>query len=368
MRAIGRFVAVVLLQMGGPESVDHLEPFLESLFSDRDIIQLPAVLRPFQGFIARRIAKRRAPKMAVRYREIGGGSPLNRITQAQADGLALELGVRGNRRPVLVANRYTAPRPAVVLGALEAMGSPDVTLLTLYPHWSKATTASSERDFLAEAERRSYAGAIDSIDRWGEHPSYISLLAGQIRRQVAALATEHGLAPDDIHVLFTAHGLPQRYVDAGDPYPTEVSATASKAASAAGLRQDGWSQSYQSAVGPVEWLRPYSDEHVRELAAKGVRGIVFVPLGFVSDHIETLYDVDILLIGIARELGVPSTRLPSFNADPWFAATLADVLRDVPRRMLRPRGPPADPAPQAMRGGLSVNADSLTLNTVGDAR
>lgn len=320
--------AVVLLQMGGPESVADLEPFLFGLFADPDIIQWPRPMRPFQGRLAHAIARRRAPKMAIRYNEIGGGSPLNRITEAQRRLLEAELLRRGRRARVFVANRYTAPRPDDAIRAIAAMRIRDITLLTLYPHWSRATTGSSEKDFLQAAHAGGFDGGIEAVRGWGRHRSYVSLLASQITEERSALAKSSGVPAEEVHVLFSAHGIPQRYADAGDPYRFHVEATARDVASRLGIPANRTSVSFQSAIGPVEWLRPYSDEHVRALASSGTRALLVVPLGFVSDHIETLYDIDRYLRTISQERGLPFARTPAFNESLAFSHALADILEE----------------------------------------
>lgn len=317
-------MAVVLLQMGGPASTAEIRPFLENLFADPDIIQWPRPLGAFQNSLARLIAKRRAPRMAPRYQAIGGGSPILRLTRAQAENLARELAARGRAESVHVAMRYTEPRAGPLAQRLR--DEAEVTLLTLYPHWSRATTGSSVADFAAAWKEAGGRGRLQAVRSWGEHPSYVDLVAQQAEEAVQRLRKESG---GPVHLVFSAHGLPQRYVDRGDPYPQEVAATARLVAARAGA--DSWTLTYQSAIGPVEWLRPYTDEHLATLPERGVKAVCCVPLGFVSDHIETLYDIDITFASVAKNLGLAWTRTSSFNEDPAFGRVLADVVRDSPK-------------------------------------
>lgn len=319
-----RAMAVVLLQMGGPRTLDDLRPFLEELFSDPDIIQWPRLLRPFQRPLARAIAKRRAPRMMPRYAAIGGGSPILAHTREQARLLSAALTARGRPELVELAMRYTEPRATSAVSRLAA--EPEITLLPLYPHWSRATTGSSVADLVSAAREAGYAGSLHLIRSWGEHPAYVDLLAQQAEDAVARLRKD---TSGPVHLLFSAHGLPRRYVERGDPYPREVEATARRVGARVGA--EAWSLAYQSAVGPVEWLRPYTNERLLAIARDGARAVCCVPLGFVSDHIETLYDIDVSFAALARENGMAWARTPSFNGSAAFAGVLADVLGDTPR-------------------------------------
>lgn len=318
---------VVLLQMGGPESLDGLEPFLANVFSDPEIIQLPRWLTPFQPRLARFVARRRAPRMRPKYAGMGGGSPLRRETEAQARALARELAERGRPARVHVAMRYAAPPASEAVAALA--GRERVTLLPLYPHWTRATTGTSVSDFASAARAAGWRGRIELVRSFPTLPSYLRLLEEQIGE---ALKSVDSPSTPSVHLVMSAHGLPKSYVARGDPYAREVEATASRVGAAA-LRMGyaSWRLGYQSKVGPVEWLRPYTDDVLREAKEAGASAIVAVPLGFVSDHVETLYDLDVLYRGQAEALGMRFHRVPAFNDDPRFAAVLADALESLPR-------------------------------------
>lgn len=318
---------VILLQMGGPETLDELEPFLASVFADPDLIQLPRWLSRFQPRLARFVARRRAPRMRPKYEGMGGGSPLRRETEAQARALERELSRRGRPARVHVAMRYAAPRASTAVAALD--GRKRATLLPLYPHWTRATTGTSVSDFVAAARAAGWRGSLDLVRSFPELPSYLRLLEEQVAEARKADAVRDAGAA---HLVFSAHGLPKSYVARGDPYAREVEATAARVGAAA-LRMgySAWRLGYQSKVGPVEWLRPYTDDVLREAKAAGADAIVAVPLGFVSDHVETLYDLDVLYRGQADALGLRYHRVPAFNDDPRFAAVLADALESLPR-------------------------------------
>ncbi len=219
--------------------------------------------------------------------------------------------------------RYSEPSAAAAVDRLRALGARRVTLPPLYPHWSGATTGSSVADFVRTAERAALDAEVRMVRAWGDDAGYVALLVEQVMAAQAALRRQWA---GPIHLLFSAHGLPVRYITAGDPYPGQVEETARAVAQrVAGFA--GWRLSYQSRLGPVKWLQPSTDVALRGLAGAGAKALVVVPLGFVSDHIETLYDLDVLYRDEARALGIEwYERVPSFNASPSFARVLADIV------------------------------------------
>lgn len=308
--------SVVLLQMGGPATLDEIEPFLRSLFSDKDIIRLPRPMRPFQGALARLVARRRAPKVRPRYEAMGNGSPLQRITAEQAAGLEKRLGA-----PVHVAMRYTKPWAHEAVAKLQRAGARRVLLLPLFPHYSVSTTESSLHDFARAAQAAKLDADVRFIRSWGAHPGYLDLLA---RTCEETLRSADGPA----HLVFSAHGVPERYVREGDPYQREVEETARLMRERLAGRFASVQQGYQSGLGPVKWIGPDTQSLVEGHAASGAKTLVLSPLGFVSDHIETMYDMDTLFAGVARERGIGTfLRVPSFNDRPEFADLLADLAR-----------------------------------------
>ena len=316
---------IVLLQMGGPRTLDDLPQFYQRLFCDPDLIQLPSDLRHLQPAMASLLARVRTAAMRKRYRQIGGGSPLSEHTSALARELERELERRGEPSRVHVAMRYSEPLAVTVVADLTRRGVDEVVLCPLYPHWSNSTSGSSIADFNRALEAAQFRGGVRVVDAWGDAPGYIQLLASQVESARLALQTEW---EGPIYLLFSAHGLPVRYVRNGDPYPVQVQRTAATVAEQVrGFA--GWRLSFQSRMGPVRWLQPSTDQALKQLAADHAEAIVVVPLGFVSDHIETLYDLDVLYRGKAAALGFKHyRRLPSFNADPAFAAVIADIIRD----------------------------------------
>ncbi len=317
--------ALVLLQMGGPSMLRDLPDFYERLFNDPDLIQLPEIARRIRPFLARLLARSRARAMRSRYELIGGGSPLLRHTAGLAFVLERELAARGAAAGVKVALRYTEPLAGQVVADLRSEGVRDVVLLPLYPHWSRATSGSSVSDFQRAARSGGLDAQVRLVRSWGTAPAYLDLLAHYVRRAYFDLRRDWD---GPVHVLMSAHGLPRSYVRHGDPYRDEVEATA-RGLAAQLPDVAGWRLSYQSRMGPMRWLEPSTDEALRRLADEGARAILAVPLGFVSDHIETLYDLDVLYQGRATALGLEHyRRVAAFNSDPAFARVLIQILAE----------------------------------------
>lgn len=316
--------AVVLLQMGGPATLDEIQPFLECLFSDKDIIRLPRWMQPFQPALARYVARKRAPKVRPRYEAMGQGSPLQRITDEQARGLQGVLGV-----PVHVAMRYTKPWARDVVVRLKAEGARRVLLLPLFPHWSLSTTSSSFKDFARAARDGGLDAELLHVRDWGTHPAYVELAA---RLCEDALADLRARTSEPVHLVFSAHGVPVRYVKEGDTYQREVEATAALLQKRLSGPFASVRHGYQSAVGPVKWIGPDTQEVLQGLVDGGAKAVVVSPLGFVSDHIETMYDMDTLYRGFAEERSLLYARADSFNGRKEFSEALAQVARGPAER------------------------------------
>jgi len=307
-------VGVVLLNLGGPGSLDEVEPFLRNLFSDRKIIRLGP--RFMQKFIARMIARKRAPVSRESYRLIGGGSPLARITIEQGDALERELAPRGDFR-VTMAMRYWRPTAREALQQMADAGIRRIIALSLYPHYSVATTGSSLDDLRAEARFRPGRFDIVPIDSWPEQSDYVECLAQFIRDGLARFDGE------DVCLLYSAHSLPVKFIEDGDPYLEELEKTLRAIEVLTGVPGV---LCFQSRSGPVEWLEPSTPDMLRESAERGCRNVLMVPISFVSDHVETLYEIDILYRDQARELGMRLERTESLNANPKFIKGLANLV------------------------------------------
>jgi ferrochelatase len=321
---MGERYGVLLFNLGGPGTLDEVEPFLVNLFSDRDIIELPlgAVLQPA---FARLVAKVRGPSVRRNYASIGGGSPQLRLTLAQARALSKRLSRGNGRVPVAVAMRYWRPGTAEALQELAASGVGRIVTLTLYPHYSRATTGSSERELARVLARPEWRGRfrVSGVDRFPEAPAYVDALAATVRESLDGFPAP---TRDGVVLLFSAHGLPQRFVDAGDPYVAETRATVRGVLQRLGVK-NRHALAYQSRTGPVRWIGPGTDEVLRELGREGARAVLVVPVSFVSDHIETLYELDRLFAEEARRAGITDyRRSPALNARPEFIEALAGLV------------------------------------------
>ncbi len=307
-------IAVVLLNMGGPEKLSDVEPFLFNLFSDRMIIRLgPAFM---QKTIARFISKRRAPKSALTYAKIGGGSPLGKITGEQAQALEKELNGKGGFK-VVVAMRYWKPRARETLAALHNEGIEKIIGLPLYPHYSIATTGSSVADLIEAGQSFSPSFTVETVESWPQQPQYIRALAATIKKGAELFGGEK------IQVVYSAHSLPVKFIQEGDPYVDHLKQTIEAVEAVTGMPGK---LCYQSRSGPVEWLSPSPPEMLAELAKAGCKNILMVPISFVSDHVETLYEIDMLYRDMAGDLGMRLERSPSLNLEPEFIKALQDLV------------------------------------------
>lgn len=337
-------VGVVLLNMGGPENLDAVEPFLVNVFSDRAIIELPFG-RAVQPLFARAIAKARGASVRRNYEAIGGGSPQLALTRAQARALEERLN-KGDSHlfpmertekgdwplyRVFTAFRYTRPSADDVLDAMAACGIHHVVTVPLYPHYSRATTGSSQADFdraMSDLRWRAHGFEVTHVHSYPDDPLYLDAFADQVRRACESMSPA---GQREGVILFSAHGLPQKFVDAGDPYVKHIEAT--RRGLLARLRLPNRQVlAYQSRTGPVRWIGPGTEETIVELATTGVKHLLVVPLSFVSEHIETLYEIDQLFGEVARKAGVVEYCRPAaLNTHPLFIDSLAGQVERVVR-------------------------------------
>ncbi|HWR58414.1 MAG TPA: ferrochelatase [Thermodesulfovibrionales bacterium] len=328
-------IGILLLNLGGPDSLEAVRPFLFNLFADRTIIKLgpPFLQKP----LAWLISGLRCGKTEDMYRQIGGKSPLLDITSAQAK--ALEEALRENTKleipnldfRVYVGMRYWHPFIEDAVKQMHDEGIREVLGLSLYPHYSLATTGSAVSRFNEAVKQFSMSSSC--ISSWFRHPLYIDALVAGIRKGMASFASaQHGegAGSGDAEVLFSAHGLPLSIVKSGDPYVSHIQATIDEVTKKIDVR---WHLSYQSKSGPVKWLGPSTDDKMRELAERGVRDLLVVPISFVSDHIETLYEIDILYKKMASGLGMRLARTESLNTQPLFINALKDLVISAVREM-----------------------------------
>lgn len=314
-------IGLVVLNMGGPDSLKAVRPFLFQLFSDRELIRLPAgalLQKPFAAMIS----LLRAPKVRLNYAQIGGKSPQLEWTRRQVEGTARLLGEQV--RPY-IAMRYWAPRADEAVRQMRADGVEEAVVLSLYPHYTGATTGSSLNDF-ARAVRAHHPGLrYATIREWYDWPGYLDALANRVRE---GLARFHEMSRDEVTILFSAHALPQKFIDDGDPYLEHVQATVRGVMARLGPGQPH-TLAFQSRSGPVKWMEPDTVDELDRLAAAGVPGVLIVPVSFVSDHIETLQEIDFEYRMHAEKVGLPRfERAPSLNDHDDFLAALAGLVRD----------------------------------------
>jgi protoporphyrin/coproporphyrin ferrochelatase len=316
-------LGVVLLQLGGPDALGSVEPFLYNLFCDPDIIDLPFAFL-FRRPLARLISRRRAPKVQEYYRRIGGRSPILKLTRRQARALEARLAPDLPAR-VYVAMRYWHPLTEETLEAVRRDGIKRLVLLPLYPQYSRTTTGSSVREWRRWMDRKGMADMpVSVVEDYCEHPRYIEALVQQIGY---ALRRIPAAARGDVHLVFSAHGTPVKLVKAGDPYQEQIIRTY-RSVVACGNFGLPHHLCYQSKVGPQRWLEPSLEQTVRSLAAAGVKRMIVIPIAFVSDHSETLWEINMQIREEAEALGVRRYDMsPALHTNPLFIDALADLVR-----------------------------------------
>jgi ferrochelatase len=315
---------VVLFNLGGPDGPEAVQPFLQNLFSDPAILRVPGLLR---WLLARLISRRRKAEAQEIYRELGGGSPLLANTEVQASALEAALNAeaeRPNAYRVFTAMRYWHPMSDEVAAAVKAADCGRLVLLPLYPQFSTTTSASSLADWRDAARRIGLDLPSCAVCCYPREPGFINEVAGRLR------ATLEAVGPEPLpRVLFSAHGLPKRIVEAGDPYQWQVEQTAAAIVDRLGEAMPEGVVCYQSRVGPLEWIGPATDDEIRR-AGKDGRAVVVVPIAFVSEHSETLVELDITYRALAESVGVPSYhRVATVDDGDDFIAGLARLVRQA---------------------------------------
>jgi ferrochelatase len=313
-------VGVVLFQLGGPDSLEAIEPFLYNLFSDPDIIDFPFA-RIARQPLARLISTTRARHVRQHYAEIGGRSPILEFTRRQARALEAELRRDSDAR-VVVAMRYWHPFTAQAIRELEAHAPDDVVLLPLYPQYSRTTTGSSLNEWKRRFQPNGWNPRVHAVNGFYEDAGYLDALVESIHTSLAAFDS-----PAEVDMVFSAHSVPMAVIDAGDPYQRQIERTV----------ESVWSQGrwpgrrhlcYQSKVGASKWLQPSMHATIRQLAGQGSRRVLVIPVSFVSDHVETLHEIDIEHRAQALGLGIQDYRMvPGLNDAPRFIAALAGLVR-----------------------------------------
>ncbi len=306
--------AVLLLNLGGPDDLEAVEPFLANLLSD--VILLPwgkLGTRTLGKFIA----ARRTPFAQKLYNEIGGGSPILKETNAQAEALQALLG---EDYVVFVAMRYSSPTIDEIQLEILSAGTEweEIIVLPLFPQYSFATT----RTCYAEWSRNTaFNGVSTFVHSYHDHPNYIAAIRDQIKVTIA-----DGAPGVEYHILFSAHGLPVSYITKGDKYQQQIEETVSLVME--GLPNEH-TLAYQSKVGPGKWLAPATPDAITSLAASGVKQLAVVPIAFVCEHLETLHELDLRMNKVAGEAGIKSyLRVPALGVHPEFIKALADIIEN----------------------------------------
>ncbi|XP_068651976.1 ferrochelatase-1, chloroplastic-like [Aristolochia californica] len=320
-------IGVLLLNLGGPETLRDVQPFLFNLFADPDIIRLPRLFRFLQRPLAQLISVLRAPKSKEGYAAIGGGSPLRRITDEQAHALKMALEAKKTYVNVYVGMRYWHPFTEEAIHQIKRDGVTKLVVLPLYPQFSISTSGSSIRLLQSIFREDSYLATVpvSIIESWYQRVGYVKSMADLIENELQSFSK-----PEEVVIFFSAHGVPVSYVeDAGDPYRDQMEECISLIMQE--LRSRGLENThtlaYQSRVGPVQWLKPYTDEVLVELGKKGVKSLLAVPISFVSEHIETLEEIDMEYKHLALESGIENWgRVPALGCTSSFIFDLADAV------------------------------------------
>lgn len=312
-------IGVVLFQLGGPDSPDAVEPFLYNLFCDPDIIDF------FGAWFARRplaryIARKRASVVREHYDDIGGQSPIRLLTERQARALEAALAPHVDAK-CFIAMRYWNPLTAEAAAQVNAWGAPELVLLPMYPQKSFATTSSSLKEWQRVFHPNGNAPRAHTVETFYDHPLYVQAVAEKI-----ALSLTHFDEPDRAHIVFSAHGLPLSLIERGDPYARQVAETVKLV-----MQRGGWKNAhtlcFQSKVGRRKWLTPSLTDTLDQLARAGEKHLLVVPIAFVTEHIETLHEINIEAREQAEKLGVVQFEMmPAVGDSPTFIAALTDVV------------------------------------------
>ncbi|HTS38200.1 MAG TPA: ferrochelatase [Candidatus Solibacter sp.] len=320
MSRTGRRVGVVLFQLGGPDTLEAIEPFLYNLFCDPDIIDFPFA-RIGRKPLAKLISSTRARKVQHHYASIGGGSPIRRHTEAQARALEAELRAEGIDARCFVAMRYWHPFTSEAIEQIRAAECDEVVLLPLYPQYSSTTTGSSLNEW-----RRLFCDdlPVHTIKTFYQQRAYLDSVVDKINEALSRFPIES--RPE---IVFSAHSVPMAVIEKGDPYQRQIEDTVRLL-----MERGGWSNPhrlcYQSKVGASRWLQPSLHQTLRHLSAERVREVCIVPVAFVSDHVETLGEIDHEARHEARDLGITQFEMSAgLNDSPAFIGALSQLVHEA---------------------------------------
>jgi protoporphyrin/coproporphyrin ferrochelatase len=313
-----REIGYLLVNFGGPRALSEVEPFLQALLTDRDVIRT-AMPQTLHNFIFKRVAKKRASKVSEDYAEIGGGSPIFEDTEAVAEALR-----RHFNAPVLTFHRYLTSTHKKSLEAIVNLKVDEIRVFPMFPQFTYATTGSIAR-FFHKSLPQSITAKLKWIKSYPTHSAFIRLT----QKSIQNFLNDNSLEEENTILLFSAHGVPQSFIEAGDLYEGECLASFQKVMEA--FPKILGKLAYQSKFGPGEWLKPYTVD-----VCEGIRGwhesrenLVFVPISFTSDHIETLFEIEKLYIPIIQDQGLKAYRLPAFNRSEDWIETICSIIQDT---------------------------------------
>ncbi len=317
---------VLLLNLGGPDSLEAVKPFLYNLFSDPDIIKLP-LSNLFQKPLAQYISSTREKEAQENYRQMGGCSPILPLTQEQAQAIQAALAEKGHPVRMYIAMRYWHPFTEEAVAKIKADGIERLIILPLYPHFSYTTTGSSLNELRREMEKQGLDLPVQVVSPYYNHPLYLGALAETIEEGLSQHPWE--CPKEKVQVLFSAHSLPQRHVErTQDPYPEHIFETATLVMKQY-FPEMAWELSYQSKVGKMPWLAPSVEDVLHFFAGKRIDNILVVPVSFVSDHVETRVEIDIQYKALAHELGIRCFyRAPVFNSRSRFITAMVSLIEE----------------------------------------
>ncbi len=305
--------ALLLVNMGGPSSTDEVASYMRAIFADPFILPVPGLLR---GFVSNMIVRKRTESVIEKYNLIGGKSPLLDWTEKQVELIRKATGDR--YETVVHAYRYTSPTLDEAIEALKQDDIDTITLLPMFPHYTRAMTGSIEVE--AKMWAKIHHVTLYTIDAWGLHPDVVALQADYLRQAFDE-------AGEGARVLFVAHGIPMRDVNRGDKYPDQVSENACQLAESLPAGTD-WALAYQSRVGPVKWTGPYMEDELERLSESS-KPVVIMPLSFVADCLETQYDLDRVATEELKQAGIEKVvRVPAYNDDQRFTDVLSTIVRE----------------------------------------
>ena len=316
-------IAVVLFNLGGPDSLEAVQPFLFNLFFDPAIINLPL---PFRWLLAKFISKRRAPIAQEIYKHLGGKSPILDLTTKQSDYLQLALINEGDVK-CFISMRYWHPMTSQTVKDVKSFDPDEIILLPLYPQFSTATTGSSLKEWYEVAKAMNLNTNTKALCCYYTNTGWINAQVELISEKMREVKKQKQL-----RILFSAHGLPKKIIDAGDPYQDQIEQTAKAVINKLNNKSIDWAVCYQSKVGKLEWIGPSLDMEINRAAMDGV-GILIVPIAFVSEHSETLVELDIEYQEIAQKLGVLEYhRVPAVGTNKNFISGLANLVKELRKK------------------------------------